>query len=103
MPSTASYPPTANGNYGDRWTNCTVLVTLPDKTTTTLGPYTSDPVGTIFENLHSNRNRQLHIPVHLPGKLINNQPNGENPVEVAEAGGIPFLEAFIITGFSRLR
>ncbi|MGD0644936.1 MAG: hypothetical protein ABSA75_08540, partial [Candidatus Bathyarchaeia archaeon] len=99
---TASYPPTANGNYGDRWTNCTVLVTLPDKTTTTLGPYTSDPVGTIFENYIPTETGNYTFQFIFPGKLINNQPNGENPVEVAEAGGIPFLEAFIITGFSSL-
>jgi hypothetical protein len=38
-------PPTANGIYGDRWGNMTVAVTKPDGTTQTLGPFTSDPVG----------------------------------------------------------
>jgi outer membrane protein assembly factor BamB len=38
-------PPTASGQYGDRWMGMTVLVTLPDGTTTTLGPFTSDDTG----------------------------------------------------------
>ena len=38
-------PATAAGYYGDRWQNFTIAVTLPDKTTTTLGPYTSDAAG----------------------------------------------------------
>ena len=38
-------PPTASTTYGDRWGNMTVKVTLPDGTTTTLGPFTSDDTG----------------------------------------------------------
>ena len=38
-------PPTANGPYGDRWQNITVKVTMPDGTTETLGPFTSDDTG----------------------------------------------------------
>ena len=38
-------PPTANAQYGDRWTNMTVIVTHPDGTTETLGPFTSDATG----------------------------------------------------------
>lgn len=38
-------PPTANGQYGDRWQNLTVKVTHPDGTTETLGPFTSDDTG----------------------------------------------------------
>ena len=37
-------PPTAEGAYGDRW-EFTVDVTKPDGTKLTLGPFTSDPVG----------------------------------------------------------
>jgi len=39
-----SYPPTANGAYGDRWTYY-VKITTPSGSTDTLGPFTSDPVG----------------------------------------------------------
>jgi hypothetical protein len=37
-------PPTAQGQYGDRWT-FTLEVTKPDGSKETLGPFTSDPVG----------------------------------------------------------
>jgi hypothetical protein len=45
---TATYPPTAQGEYGDHWLNLTINVMQPDGTNTTLGPFESDPVGTIF-------------------------------------------------------
>jgi len=38
-------PATANGVYGDRWTNYTVKVTEPNGGTETLGPFTSDDTG----------------------------------------------------------
>ncbi|MGA2523738.1 MAG: hypothetical protein ABSF65_06245 [Candidatus Bathyarchaeia archaeon] len=38
-------PPDASTIYGDRWTGMTIKVTLPDKTSTTLGPFTSDDTG----------------------------------------------------------
>jgi outer membrane protein assembly factor BamB len=41
------FPRTAIGAYGDRWT-FTVEVTKPDGSIETLGPFTSDPVGTGF-------------------------------------------------------
>jgi hypothetical protein len=41
---TNAVPPTAVGAYGDRWT-WTVEVTAPDGSKTTLGPFTSDPIG----------------------------------------------------------
>jgi hypothetical protein len=41
-------PPTANQQFGDRWTGMTVVVTKPDGTTETLGPFTSDDTGGTF-------------------------------------------------------
>ena len=38
-------PATAGGYWGDRWVNFTLAVTLPDKTTANLGPFTSDAAG----------------------------------------------------------
>ena len=38
-------PPTASGQFGDRWGNMTVVVTHPDGTKETLGPFTSDATG----------------------------------------------------------
>jgi hypothetical protein len=37
-------PPTAHGAYGDRWT-FNAKITTPSGSTTTIGPFTSDPVG----------------------------------------------------------
>jgi outer membrane protein assembly factor BamB len=41
-------PPTQIGVYGDRWQNLTVVVTKPDGSKTTLGPYPSDATGGTF-------------------------------------------------------
>jgi hypothetical protein len=38
-------PPTGNGALGDRWENLKVEVTKPDGSKSTLGTYTSDPIG----------------------------------------------------------
>ena len=38
-------PPTQLGNLGDRWQNLTVVITAPDGTKKTLGPYTADASG----------------------------------------------------------
>ncbi len=38
-------PPTASAQYGDRYHNMTVVVTHPDGTTETLGPFSSDATG----------------------------------------------------------
>jgi len=38
-------PPTAGLQYGDRWTNITVVVMHPDGTKETLGPFVSDDTG----------------------------------------------------------
>jgi hypothetical protein len=42
------FPPTADGEYGDKWEGLTVSIVKPDGSTEVLGPYSSDPVGTIF-------------------------------------------------------
>jgi hypothetical protein len=44
----AQAPPTASGPYGDRWQNMTIIVTHPDGTKETLGPFTSDDTGGTF-------------------------------------------------------
>ena len=38
-------PPTASGQFGDRWGNMTVVVMKPDGSKETLGPFTSDATG----------------------------------------------------------
>jgi hypothetical protein len=41
-------PPSQTAQYGDRWQNLTVVVTKPDGSKTTLGPYSSDATGGTF-------------------------------------------------------
>ena len=41
-------PPTAAAQYGDRWSNLSVVITKPDGNTQTLGPYQSDTTGGTF-------------------------------------------------------
>ena len=41
-------PPTAQGEYGDRWHNITVTVTHPDGSTEKLGPFTTDATGSTW-------------------------------------------------------
>ncbi len=41
-------PPTASAQYGDRWNNLTVIVTKPDDSVDTLGPFISDATGGTF-------------------------------------------------------
>ncbi len=38
-------PPTASAQYGDRWTNLTLVITKPDGSTQKLGPFSSDATG----------------------------------------------------------
>ena len=46
-------------------TNMTVLVTLPDGTTSTLGPFVSDITGGTTTHYTPRANWQLHIPIHI--------------------------------------
>jgi hypothetical protein len=41
-------PPTAQAQFGDRWTGFSLKITKPDGTTETLGPFTSDDTGGTF-------------------------------------------------------
>jgi len=72
-------PPTADGKYGDRYL-FTVTVTAPDGTTSTLGPYTSDPVGTIFASYTPTQVGTYTFQANFPGITFTgkeNNPNGE--------------------------
>ena len=63
-------PPTANGQYGDVFNNLTIIETLPDGTKTTLGPYTSDPVGTIFVTINPTQTGTYSFQFIFPGDLV---------------------------------
>ena len=83
---TANLEPTANGAYGDRWTNMTIVETKPDGTSLTLGPYTSDPVGTIFETIIPTETGNYTFQGFFPGHLISETgAGGIDPVQMAQA------------------
>jgi hypothetical protein len=67
---TATYPPTASGEYGDHWTNLTITVTLPDGSNKTLGPFESDPVGTIFATYVPTTSGNYSFTFHMPAYKI---------------------------------
>ncbi|MCX8151143.1 MAG: hypothetical protein N3D85_06550 [Candidatus Bathyarchaeota archaeon] len=63
-------PPTAAGNTGDRWRGFTVTVTKPDGTTQTLGPFDSDPTGSIFTLYTPNQLGQYTFLFRYPGQVL---------------------------------
>ena len=69
-----SYPPTANGNYGDRWHNFIVTITAPDGTTQTLGPYTSDPIGSTYTNWIPTQAGTYKLVFSWPGATLTGLP-----------------------------
>ncbi|HTY75683.1 MAG TPA: hypothetical protein VMD05_08980, partial [Candidatus Nanoarchaeia archaeon] len=73
-----SYPPTASGNYGDRWF-FTLIVTRPDGTKETLGPIKSDPVGNGFYVYTPTQLGNYSVVAQFPGKKIDGTPNGYAP------------------------
>ncbi len=80
------FPPTASGEYGDRWHNMTITVGKPDGTTDTLGPYSSDPVGTIFAIYTPTMVGAYTFQFNFPGQTL----VGENP----PPGGWGIVAAF---------
>jgi hypothetical protein len=72
------YPPTANGAYGDRWEKLNITVTDPDGNIETLGPFTSDPVGTIFTTYTPDTPGTYTFQFNFPGQVLagNNPPPG---------------------------
>ena len=68
-------PPTANGAYGDRWT-FNLTVTKPDGTVQTLGPYTSDPIGSKAINFVPNTTGNYTFVANFVGDVLTNvNPN----------------------------
>ena len=57
----------------------TIVERIPDGTKTTLGPYTSDPVGTIFVTITPTETGNYTFQGFFPGHLISESPNGIDP------------------------
>jgi outer membrane protein assembly factor BamB len=71
-------PPTASGQYGDRYGNMTVKVTKPDGTTETLGPFTSDATGGTSTSYTPNQIGNYTFQMFFGGQILagNNLPAG---------------------------
>ena len=72
-------PFTASGDYGDRFTGLTITVTKPDGSSETLGPFQSDPVGTIFETYTPTTVGNYTFQFHMPAYTFTGT-NAQNPV-----------------------
>jgi hypothetical protein len=68
-------PPTASAQYGDRWQNMTVIVTKPDGTKQTLGPFTSDATGGTFTTFTPNAVGNYSFQMFFGGQTL----TGSNP------------------------
>ena len=64
------YPPTAYGPSGDRWQNFTVTITKPSGDTQTMGPYTSDPVGSKYFQYSPDTVGTYYFQFSWPGQQI---------------------------------
>jgi outer membrane protein assembly factor BamB len=68
-------PPTANVQYGDRWENLEVVVTKPDSSETTLGPFTTDNIGGAYTVYYPDSIGTYTFQFFFPGQTI----EGKNP------------------------
>jgi hypothetical protein len=80
-------PPTAAGSYGDRWENMKIIITKPDGTTETLGPFTSDDTGGTHTNYTPVTTGNYSIQFIFPGQTL----AGKNLAPTIAAG----IKAFV--------
>ncbi len=71
-------PPTTGGVGGDPWHGYTVAVTAPDGTTSTLGPFDSDPIGTKSTPFTPTQVGTYTLVFSYPGQTVKagNDPEG---------------------------
>jgi outer membrane protein assembly factor BamB len=76
-------PPTASGIGGDRWRDMTILVTKPDGTTQTLGPYYSDPTGSHYVSYTPEQLGTYKFEFDFPGQVMSwIGPTGLPPADI---------------------
>jgi hypothetical protein len=68
------YPWTAVGAYGDRWDGYTIQITKPDGTQQTLGPFTSDPVGSWATTYIPSQTGEYKFVFKFPGDTLTGLP-----------------------------
>ncbi len=91
----AQPPPTASGQYGDRWQNMTVKVTEPNGNTQTLGPFTSDDTGGSHATYTPTTVGNYTFQMSFSGQIL----AGNNPAPPSSGGayifqliyGVPFI------------
>jgi hypothetical protein len=66
-------PPTSEGAYGDRW-KFYVDITAPDGSNETLGPFTSDPVGSCYTTYTPTDVGTYTVQAMFPGQVITGLP-----------------------------
>lgn len=79
-------PPTASAQYGDRWQNMTVIVTLPDKSTTKLGPFSSDDTGGTHTTYTPSATGNYTFQMTFPGQLLGRQQSRSRNSNVGTYG-----------------
>jgi hypothetical protein len=80
-----SVPPTANGQYGDRW-QFTIDVIKPDGTNDTLGPIASDPVGSGYTVYSPSDPGNYTVVVKFPNTTITGLPKKPGVADAAQQG-----------------
>lgn len=68
------YPYTAVGAYGDRWDGMEIHVTKPDGSQQTLGPFTSDPVGSAYTIYAPDQIGTYSFYMTFPGDTLTGEP-----------------------------
>ena len=68
-----AFPPTAQGQYGDRW-NFNVVITKPDGTTDSFGPIKSDPVGTGYLTYIPLQTGNYSVVAKFGGQTLTGEP-----------------------------
>ena len=63
-------PPTASGDYGDRWHDFTIEITRPDGTVETKGGYDSDPIGFASATYTPTQVGEYQFKFIFPGQTI---------------------------------
>jgi hypothetical protein len=67
---TSPNPPSASGLGGDRWRGMMLAITKPDGTTDTLGPFYSDPTGSIYDLYTPTQVGTYKVAYSYPGQVL---------------------------------
>ena len=80
------FPPTAGGLGGDRWRGFMLNITAPNGDVTTLGPFTSGPVGSIGTTFVPDQVGDYSIVFYWPGQTLTNGTGVPNTSGLAFVG-----------------